>query len=203
MDERLYDCPIKKGGDTVKQTKAEKFEELLQKEFERWEQLYIYGGNDPFYEDGVNLNLIRNHIISYKMKCKEELKTDEYPQDYFKSTPPEIDDTYMARKNEIRKNAKNTLHIYLEDLNYKYILKTMPELTPDQADKANLGNVLGYVEGLQQAIKEDKLVWMRRHELPDNYLESFKECRKRIDSILKVKRKLPEGQLSIFDLFEM
>ena len=30
----------------------------LESEYEHWEHLYKYGGSDPFYADGVNLNLL-------------------------------------------------------------------------------------------------------------------------------------------------
>jgi len=39
----------------------------LRQEYERWDQLFYHGGQDPFWTDGANLNLVRNHIIS----CRE------------------------------------------------------------------------------------------------------------------------------------
>ena len=41
-------------------------EELLRDadmEFQEWEYIHAHGCQDPFYEDGVNLELVRNHII--------------------------------------------------------------------------------------------------------------------------------------------
>ena len=35
-------------------------------EYEHWEYLKEYGGSDPHYDDGVNMNLTRNHIIYIK-----------------------------------------------------------------------------------------------------------------------------------------
>ena len=34
--------------------------------FERWQSYHDFGGQDPFWADGCNMNLIRNHIIYYK-----------------------------------------------------------------------------------------------------------------------------------------
>ena len=51
---------------------TEKMKELagkLEERYERWDDLKINGGNDPFWEDGVNMYLVRNHIIYYKKKC--------------------------------------------------------------------------------------------------------------------------------------
>ena len=42
--------------------------------FERWDILYNYGGNDPMWSDGVNLNLVRNHIIAYKKELKKHFQ---------------------------------------------------------------------------------------------------------------------------------
>ena len=40
-----------------------KLKEELEREFRHWDDLYHHGGYDPFYADGMNLNLTRNHII--------------------------------------------------------------------------------------------------------------------------------------------
>lgn len=50
------------------------------KELERWEYLRKYGGRDPFWPDGVNMNFIRNHIISYKRQLEELCETDVLPE---------------------------------------------------------------------------------------------------------------------------
>lgn len=36
---------------------------MLIDSFLRWEHIRTYGCQDPFYPDGENMNLIRNHII--------------------------------------------------------------------------------------------------------------------------------------------
>lgn len=36
---------------------------LLDAEFKRWEHIRDHGCADPFWEDGCNMNLVRNHII--------------------------------------------------------------------------------------------------------------------------------------------
>lgn len=38
----------------------------LIREYEHWEYLKEFGGSDPNYDDGVNMNLTRNHIIHWK-----------------------------------------------------------------------------------------------------------------------------------------
>ena len=38
----------------------------LENEYAQWDELFTKGGSDPFWTDGSNLNLVRNHIIYYK-----------------------------------------------------------------------------------------------------------------------------------------
>ena len=45
--------------------------EELEKAYAQWESLYQQGGSDPFYPDGVNLNLVRNHILYFKRQIEE------------------------------------------------------------------------------------------------------------------------------------
>ena len=98
-----------------KKTRAEELQENLQKDFQRWEYLNTHGGSDPLYEDGFNMNIVRNHVIYDKRKCQEELEEKDYPKEYFRETPPQVDNYYMARMDEIRENAKNSLLVYKAD----------------------------------------------------------------------------------------
>jgi hypothetical protein len=82
---------------------------LKQIDLERahWNDLYENGCADPFWEDGCNLNLIRNHIIYYYRKI-EELAEQKYqantqislfdmPEpELKKEIPQEVSMTYMA-----------------------------------------------------------------------------------------------------------
>lgn len=43
----------------------------LEKAYAHWQDLYEHGGSDPTWPDGVNLNLVRNHIINYKRQIEE------------------------------------------------------------------------------------------------------------------------------------
>ena len=52
-------------------TRKENPLEELEKAYAQWESLYKQGGSDPFYPDGVNLNLVRNHILYFKRQIEE------------------------------------------------------------------------------------------------------------------------------------
>ena len=81
------------------------------KELERWEYLRKYGGCDPFWPDGVNMNLIRNHIISYKRQLEELCET-------------EVDDQYLAKNGQYFAVRKKRVEEYGDK-----ITTTMPKFT--------------------------------------------------------------------------
>ena len=67
-----------------------------------WERINENGCNDPFWPDGCNMNLTRNHILSYRNEianCCEEYNLP-LPEEYFLKVPPEVDDNYMANFNQ-------------------------------------------------------------------------------------------------------
>jgi hypothetical protein len=159
----------------------EDYEKSLAESFNRWEHLYKHGGQDPFYTDGVNLDLVRNHIIYYKRKIDEtmtELMT--FPAIYYRETPPEVDRNYMARPDEIREHAKASLAAYLADPEYQFLCRRIGMLNPKQAKEVHIVNVIGYATGLEKAIETDDLVTMRRHENADSDLEAFAWCAEKV-----------------------
>lgn len=74
----------------------------LNKSFALHEYLIEYGGQDPFWPDGVNINLVRNHIIADKSKiinfCTEN--NLPYPDELYNPTPELVDDDYMANLSQ-------------------------------------------------------------------------------------------------------
>lgn len=178
----------------------------IRESLEHWKYLKEHGGSDPFWEDGCNMNNTRNHMISFKKQCEAELLPEEYPEEYFLEIPPEVDNKYMARPEEIRKHARESLEAYEANEDYQYLKNALNKLTGKQKDQICIVAVINYAVGLKMSIERDLLVAMRRHENKEFYLESFKECRKRVEEILGATkeletRELPLGQLSLFDLF--
>lgn len=71
----------------------------LKQEYLRYYRLFTEGGSDPFWEDGGNLNLVRNHIIYHK-KNLEELLQDQYwlyPDEYFYPEPLEVPSNLIVK----------------------------------------------------------------------------------------------------------
>lgn len=157
-----------------RKNKDQDYASELEKSFEHWQYLKEHGGSDPSYSDGVNMNLVRNHILYYKHQIEKSMPEKDYPQIYFCKTPPETDHNYMARADEIRENAKRSLEIMEQDENLLYLRERIRELSDKQIKGMYILNVLGYPKTLNIAIAEDDLITMRRFENTDYYLESFK-----------------------------
>ena len=70
----------------------------IKKEIEHWKHINEHGCNDPFWPDGCNMNLVRNHIIYDRRKieelCREHGMT--LPEEYYLPVPKEVDNQYMA-----------------------------------------------------------------------------------------------------------
>lgn len=183
--------------------RVEELGKNIRDSFTRWNYIYQNGAGDPLWEDGVNLELVRNHIIYYKRRCEEELLPEQYPPEYRMELPPVVDRLYMARADEIKEHAAHSLEVYIGDVNYQYLKDNLHRLTEKQKDETRVLNILRYVTGLKDSINGYRLVEMRRHENPELYQESFRECRERMEAILGAEKVLPQGQLSLSDLFEM
>lgn len=174
------------------------YEKNLKERFKRWNYLKECGGNDPFWSDGCNMNLVRNHILYYKGEIEKNCPPDEYPAIYFQETPPVMDNDYMARPDEIRQNAKKTLVVFEQDDNLKFIKRKMQSIDNKFMKQISAGNVAGYAISLRNAIAKNDLVTMRRFERYEHYLESFKNC---ADKIREYKPPVNE-QISLFDYID-
>lgn len=84
---------------TVQQIQAE-----LEREYQRWNHIAANGCQDPFWPDGVNMNLVRNHII-YWRRLLDERRSEEAQVSLFESAapaperrpiPPKVPQNYMV-----------------------------------------------------------------------------------------------------------
>ena len=164
----------------------------LEKEYAQWDEVFTKGGSDPFWTDGVNLSLIRSHILFYKEQLEKQGDSlFGLPDIYYRETPPEVDSDYMARSDEIRENARKALEIIDADENLKFVREQAPSLSEAQYKQFCIAAVINYAENLRRTIAEDDLVIMRRYENPERYLESFESAAERIRN--------PESQRRIND----
>ena len=87
-----------------------------------WGHIMEKGCNDPYWPDGANMNLVRNHVIYYKYKMSELCNKNqslELPECYYIATPPEVDNCYMADMKSERTNKLKAW--YNDDLKHTKI----------------------------------------------------------------------------------
>ena len=168
----------------------------LRSEYARWRELRDRGGTDPFWSDGVNMNLVRNHILYWKRMIEENLQEAEYPEEYFLDIPPEVNQNYMAHPDQIREKAISGMRSIKENPDYIFLKREEQRQTKQNTQ---IFNIVRWVNGYQDAISRDDLVLMRRIN-PDIYAEQRKEARKKYEETQRPeKRELHTGQLTIFD----
>ena len=69
-------------------------------------------------------------------------------------------------------------------------------MTLKELKRSCIENILGYVTGLEDAIANDDLVTMRRHEYADRYIDSFERGVQELQQIFSARA--AEPQLSLF-----
>ena len=177
------------------------WEQNLKEEFLRWDHLSQYGGSDPFWSDGVNLNLVRNHIIYSKRELEKAIQSEEgLPEIYYRETPPEVDEDYYVDSGRIRDKAVLILDQYLNHEDFQFLITVLPTITKEENKITSIKNVVGYVTGLAISIKDGDLSVMRRHVLGyEGYMESFVTCAQKMKALRSSPLK-DGGQISIFSM---
>ena len=164
--------------------------EGLEESFQRWEHTLLSGGSDPYYSDGQDMNLLRNHIISAKYDMKE---AGEFPEIYHRKIPEELPDHFMVQAEKIYWTAVDIFRQCRDDEDYQYLCGL--ELNPKMENGLEIRNALRNVRELEDAIRNQDFVIMRRHrEIPD-----FKKYRQIIESSPeKIEAKME--QISLFTM---
>lgn len=152
----------------------------LAADFDRWDHIHEYGANDPFWPDGENINLVRNHIIYDKRRIEEMIKNEEqeltlfpssYPEIYYRDTPPKMPNDFMARADEIRTHAREQMALYEQNPDFCYVRDHYAQAFPNGDTKATraAGIYMGqfsYVKRYPVCIAKDDLVTMRSQFYP-------------------------------------
>lgn len=183
----------------MKQRKVS-LEELIancEKEYSRWDEIYSNGCRDPCWTDGCNLNLVRNHIISYRKQiesyCAE--KSVESPPILLRELPPKLNSDYMAKAEQIREGADKILTKIEQMPDYIGLCECQLGLSPQMRSQCGSQYIMQWVDRLRYAIEKDKLVIMRLH------LRQADEIYARISEVLAKANTMPQEnyQLSLFD----
>lgn len=173
----------------------EKVIQRLVDSFQRWEELLHQGGQDPFASDGIDMNLVRNHIIADKQKI-EELFEDEKPDIYHRPTPEVVPDTYMAKAEEIWYGSIEILRQCQTDENKAYLENLF--LTEEIKMKSGFLRLKMDESQLKMEIEAQNYVELRRFLYKD-FKNAYLLCRQEV-SRLSAEREQQQEQLDLFTM---
>lgn len=141
--------------------KERNWETEIKRSFKLWTELNTKGGDDPGCSDGANMNLIRNHILYYKDQL---LRTQhkQLPEIYYKETPPEVDNQYMAKGEEILREAKTMYCQIQASVDYQLLISMKRDLDPNQTEQLEAIDIIERIEWLKKAINDRDYIVMRR-----------------------------------------
>jgi hypothetical protein len=68
----------------------------------RWQFINEHGCQDPFWPDGVNMNLVRNQMIIHRREMAALCEDNglALPSVYYLPVPPEVPGNYMAKLDQ-------------------------------------------------------------------------------------------------------
>lgn len=105
------------------QEKVQQYCRNVREEIEHWKDINQNGCNDPFWSDGCNMNLTRNHIIYAQEQIRKICKENNipFPEECYLSVPPKADINYMAHLKQ-KKRVEQIFHCggLPVKLKYKY-----------------------------------------------------------------------------------
>ena len=176
----------------------ERLSKLLMDELEHWQEIFEHGCQDPFWPDGVNLNLTRNHILWYRHEIEENLKAEDYPECYSLPVPPEVDQGYIADREGILADAALTLATVRNTQDFAY-LASYPSTHRMNEEIDKRLSIVRTMRYLSDAIDRKDYVYMRKYRDWRPLLVQMHDSRMEIQNLEEQKKELPQGQLSIFD----
>lgn len=148
----------------------------LARDFDRWNHIVTDGTTDPFWPDGTNLNLVRCHIINAKQAIEKKMKPEDFPEIYYRPTPPEVSEDFMANAEGIRIRATSLLEACEADKNYRYIKKMRDFIPPDELEKLGVITVIWSIDRLKKSVNSGDLVTMRGYMYSEFLFDDLKSC---------------------------
>lgn len=80
----------------------------IRRSFSRWKHIKAHGTTDPFWPDGTNMNLVRNHIIHDQTRLRELCNQEPLngcPREACLKPPRGYSERYMAPGSKAAKHA--------------------------------------------------------------------------------------------------
>ena len=163
--------------------KREKLIKNLKQDYARWNDIYENGCSDPSWEDGINLNLVRAHILINKNTLREICADEELPELYFKEEPPIVDGAYMARKEEILQKAKEYYETCINEDSWKQIEEIAPHLDPNNSEHRKILSSYSRITHLKKSIDNLDYLAMRNHQDPTYEIELLRKKAAEIENL--------------------
>lgn len=184
-----------------KQTPDEMLAQLTEeaiRSYDRWQFIYENGCSDPNWEDGVNLNLVRNHLIYYKREISKLCKEHgfEKTQVLFRKLPSRVPAHYMAKAADLKQQAAELLYEIESSRNYQCLLEWRKKISPKQSEEIGLTRFLKRMHYDRHEYESDNFLAMR------NFVHRSDYCKRQITELLQAAEKLPAEsfQLTLFGM---
>lgn len=82
--------------------KLQALKKKIRDNYKWWNDIATHGCGDPFWEDGCNMNLIRNHIILLRSQISRQAREEmqPVPGEVYWALPPEVPNTFMVKHGQ-------------------------------------------------------------------------------------------------------
>lgn len=185
----------------------QEYELQLESLLSKWQRIYENGdASGSEVPDGLLLNQIRAEMLETAQELADE--TGVIPERYQKQVPEVSAVCYMARADEIRRQAKALLEAVRQSADYQRMVQLKPHVKNARGISV-LQEMTDLMDRLAYAIECDDLCTMRCLFKPD---EIYSQISLGLEALMKLEKKTQErhkrllgkgqitGQYSIYDL---
>lgn len=177
------------------QSIAHGYDEKLQELYDRWNLWRQTGALEAELPDGAYLNNLRKGIEAFLRQIERALPEELYPECFYSPLPPLMEESYMANGDAIRKAASQALDSYRKNPDYQWLMEHYYDLQNDDREAGEAYRLFCHEEVLEQAMKEDDLLRMKRESCQEGLAVALALCRKRMEKKLcSGRRKRGKGR---------
>lgn len=152
--------------------------------YDEWNHVASHGATRPLWTDGRELNFIREKIGRYL----EELRETGFGEiAEGRELPVLMDERYMRDADGILQEAGETLALYLENEDYRYLAETVPLFSGPELSclSTRPEELLEDIRKFDEAVRRRDPVFCRRFSDRKKYLALFRRCREETEMNLE------------------
>ena len=123
------------------------------------------------------------------------MKPEDFPEIYYRPTPPEVSDDFMANAEGIRLRATSLLADCEANKNYRYINKMRDFIPPDELEKLGVTSVIWSIDRLKKSVSSGDLVTMRGYMYSEFLFDDLKSCADNIRALPVSSLRAVQGSL--------